>query len=110
MEFTHWGGGLIADGAESHHENRRARHGYLLKILWSGIVLSGTEVKSLRLGRETLMTVMPGSREKKFFSIIATSVRMILAIVLTMIRCVPENCCCIKQRSGVYMGKLKRKV
>jgi hypothetical protein len=37
-------------------ENRRARHDYVLEAEWeAGIVLQGTEVKSLRAGRASLV-------------------------------------------------------
>jgi SsrA-binding protein len=45
----------MAEGEKTIAENRRARHEYqLLERVEAGIVLTGTEVKSLREGRATL--------------------------------------------------------
>src|ERR1700740_23770 len=45
-------------------ENRRARHDYhLLERVEAGLVLTGTEVKSLRNGRATLAQAYAGARE-----------------------------------------------
>src|SRR6202008_2798611 len=44
-------------------ENRRARHDYqLLERVEAGLVLTGTEVKSLRAGRATLGQAYPDGR------------------------------------------------
>ncbi|MEJ5915031.1 SsrA-binding protein SmpB [Pseudokineococcus sp. 1T1Z-3] len=49
-------GGRDGDGRLVVATNRRARHDYLLTDTWeAGIVLSGTEVKSLRAGRASLV-------------------------------------------------------
>ncbi len=45
-------------------ENRRARHDYtIISTLEAGIVLVGTEVKSLRLGRANITECYAGQRE-----------------------------------------------
>src|SRR6266700_3787707 len=47
--------GVARDGEKLIAENRRARHEYhLLETLEAGLVLTGTEVKSLREGRASL--------------------------------------------------------
>ena len=43
-------------GRKTIASNRKARHDYLIEdVVEAGIVLSGTEVKSLRAGRATLV-------------------------------------------------------
>ena len=48
--------------------NRRARHDYFIEeTIEAGVVLTGTEVKALRHGKETSMTVMLRSKRRKSF-------------------------------------------
>jgi SsrA-binding protein len=54
--------GLISHGVAA--QNRKARFDYAIKeTLEAGMVLKGTEVKSLRLGRATLNEAWAGERE-----------------------------------------------
>jgi SsrA-binding protein len=49
-------------------ENRRARHEYSIQdTLEAGIVLQGTEVKALRLGRANLAEAYAGAKEGELF-------------------------------------------
>ena len=49
-------------------ENRKARHEYsILDTLEAGIILQGTEVKSLRLGRAQLAEAYAGTKEGELF-------------------------------------------
>ncbi len=49
-------------------ENRRARHEYtILETLEAGIMLEGTEVKSLRLGRSNLAEAYAGQQEGELY-------------------------------------------
>jgi SsrA-binding protein len=55
---SQWGGGTIPKetGEKVVATNRKARHDYHIEDTYeAGIVLSGTEVKSLRLGRASLV-------------------------------------------------------
>lgn len=46
---------LESDAKKTVARNKKARHDYLIEDTWeAGIVLSGTEVKALRMGRATL--------------------------------------------------------
>ena len=46
---------VVADGVKTVARNRRARHDYdILEVIECGIVLQGSEVKSLRGGRVSL--------------------------------------------------------
>lgn len=49
-------------------ENRRARHDYsILETLEAGIMLAGTEVKSLRTGRANLADAFAGQQEGELY-------------------------------------------
>ena len=55
------GSGLISVGRVA--ENRRARHDYFIQdTIEAGIVLQGTEVKSLRLGRANIQDAYAGRK------------------------------------------------
>ena len=56
------GSGLISTGRVA--ENRRARHEYAIsETIEAGIVLHGTEVKSLRQGRANLQEAYAGGKD-----------------------------------------------
>jgi len=60
------GAGLISTGRVA--ENRRARHDYAIEETFeAGIVLHGTEVKSLRLGRANLSDSYDGGKDEELF-------------------------------------------
>ena len=49
-------GKKAADGTQTVASNRKARHDYLIEDTWeAGLVLMGTEVKALRMGRASLV-------------------------------------------------------
>ncbi len=49
-------------------ENRRARHEYsILETLEAGVILAGTEVKSLRTGRANLADAFAGQQEGELY-------------------------------------------
>ena len=49
-------------------QNRKARHNYeIMETLEAGIILAGTEVKSLREGRRPLPRHMPRRKTESFF-------------------------------------------
>jgi len=58
--------GLIAHGIAA--QNRKARHDYTIhETIEAGIVLTGSEVKSLRHGRATITEAWAGERDGEFF-------------------------------------------
>ncbi|MQX36676.1 SsrA-binding protein SmpB [Roseospira navarrensis] len=60
------GGGLISTGRVA--ENRRARHDYAIQETFeAGIVLQGTEVKSLRQGRANLSESYAGGKDDELY-------------------------------------------
>ena len=55
---------MASDSIKVIAQNRKARHDYFIEeTLEAGIVLSGTEVKSIRLGKVNLKIVMPIARD-----------------------------------------------
>ena len=66
MAETKRGKGLISHGVAA--QNRKARFDYAIKdTVEAGIVLKGSEVKSLRLGRATLSEAWAGERDGEMF-------------------------------------------
>ncbi|MBB4284765.1 SsrA-binding protein SmpB [Roseospira goensis] len=60
------GSGLISTGRVA--ENRRARHEYAIQETHeAGLVLQGTEVKSLRLGRANLQDAYAGAKDDELY-------------------------------------------
>jgi len=60
------GGGLISTGRVA--ENRRARHDYAIEETFeAGVVLYGTEVKSLRQGRANLSDSYAGGKDEELY-------------------------------------------
>ena len=58
----------MAGGTKLISENRRARHDYhLLERFEAGLVLTGTEVKSLRQGQATLQRAFADLRDGEFW-------------------------------------------
>lgn len=56
------------DGNRIAAQNRKARHNYLIEgTLEAGIVLTGSEVKSLRLGRATIAEAYADERQGEMF-------------------------------------------
>ena len=78
-------------------ENRKARHDYAIhETFETGVVLTGTEVKSLRAGKANLRTVMlPLPNRGNYIYTTFTSVNMTMAISSTMSRGVTASCSCI---------------
>ena len=73
-------------------ENRKARHDYFIHETYeAGIVLVGTEVKSLRAGKANLKDSFAKIKTMKSFWIICISVLMNRAIFSIMIHFVLEN-------------------
>ena len=61
---------MASDGIKAVAENRRARHDYhLLERVEAGLVLTGTEVKSLRDGRVTLAQAYADVRDGELWLI-----------------------------------------
>jgi tmRNA-binding protein len=80
-------------------ENRRARHDYFIEdTMEVGIVLQGTEVKSLRAGKSIFGTVLPELKMAKSFSTACTSARMSKGTALTMIPPAAETACSTSER------------
>lgn len=78
-------------------ENRKARHDYFIHETYeAGIVLVGTEVKSLRAGKANLKDSFAKIKNNEIFWIICISVLMNRAIFSIMIHFVLENYLCIK--------------
>ena len=60
------GGGMIATGLVA--QNRRARHDYTIEdTMEAGIMLMGSEVKSLRLGRGSITEAFAGEKNGEIF-------------------------------------------
>jgi len=60
------GAGMIATGRVA--ENRRARHEYAVQETFeAGIILQGTEVKSLRLGRANISESYAGGKQEELY-------------------------------------------
>lgn len=60
------GGGMIATGLVA--QNRRARHDYTIEdSMEAGIMLMGSEVKSLRLGRGSITEAFAGEKGGEIF-------------------------------------------
>ena len=89
-------------------ENRKARHDYFIEeTLEAGIVLQGTEVKSIRLGRVNLKDSYAGGKRRgvPFRMHISPMSR---GTASTTILCAPANCSCTSGRSGACWEDQKR--
>lgn len=73
-------------------QNRKARHDYsIIDTVEAGLVLQGTEIKSIRNGRINLKDVLREFETEKPFCITFILVHMNRAIFLIMTHYVPEN-------------------
>ena len=86
-------GKLIANNKKAYHDY------FILEKYEAGIVLAGTEVKSLRMGKSALRSRLSGLKTERCISMACTSVRMKRGISLIKIRSVCGNFCCTKRRS-----------
>ena len=77
-------------------ENRKARHDYAIhETFETGVVLTGTEVKSLRAGKANLKDSYAAITKSGELYTTFTSVNMTMAISSTMSRGVTASCSCI---------------
>ena len=83
-------------------QNRKARHDYeVMGRYETGIVLRGTEVKSLRAGRANLKDSFRLSlNEAKFFCTMSTLLSTSEAIISTTIQSACANCSCTAAKSA----------
>ena len=73
-------------------QNRKARHDYsIIDTVEAGLVLQGTEIKSIRNGRINLKDGFARIRNGEAFCIMFILVHMNKAIFLIMTHYVPEN-------------------
>ena len=79
-------------------ENRKARHDYsVIEAMEAGMELVGTEVKSLRAGKVNLKDSFV--RITKAGELVVMNMHiMIMATIITMIRCGRGGCSCIAVR------------
>lgn len=74
-------------------ENRKARHDYFIdEVIEAGMVLTGTEVKSLRAGRVNLRDSFARFDKGELFLLTATLHHMSTVTAIIMIRTGVGNC------------------
>lgn len=74
-------------------QNKKANHDYFIEETYeTGIVLQGTEIKSIRAGRVNLKDSFAKSNGEKCFSTICTSAHMSRETAITTIRSGQESC------------------
>lgn len=79
--------------------NKKAYYDYFIEDTYeAGIVLHGTEVKSLRMGRCSVKSHLSGRKTESCLFIRCTSAPMKREIYLIRIRCVQENFCFTEMR------------
>jgi tmRNA-binding protein len=80
-------------------QNKKARHDYAISdVIEAGIVLVGTEVKSLRQGRASLVDGFAHLKMAKFGYITFTFLNTMLALGQTMNQGELENCSFINKK------------
>ena len=82
-------------------QNKRASHDYFIEETYeAGIVLTGTEIKSIRAGKVNISDNSPRSEMAKRLSTTCMSVRSSRAIgTIRLTRPGPGSCCCTAKRS-----------
>ena len=86
--------------AETVAVNRKARHDYLITDTFeAGLVLTGTEIKSVRAGKVNLSGAYARVDRGEAWPLMLTSRRMRRATATTTSPSGRASCCCIGSRS-----------
>ena len=90
-------------------QNRKARHDYaILDTYEGGVVLTGTEVKSLRLGRASLVDGFATIDDGEVFLRNVHIPEYTRAAGRTTSRGAPASCCCTRARSCGWSARRRR--
>ena len=91
-------------------ENRRARHDYLiLETLEAGLILTGSEVKSLRVGKASIAEAHASEKEGELYLFNATIQEYAAAILFNHVPKRPRKLLLKKREINRIIGSITRK-
>ena len=91
-------------------DNRKARFNYEIgEIIEAGIVLTGSEVKSLRAGKATIAESYADARDGEIWLINSNIPEYLQATASTTCPSGRANCCCTRARSTSWPARSSAK-